>query len=945
MFQDSKGLLYISTFGGLSVYDGSRFTNYNTEDGLVSNTVNDIVELGNDSLWIIPNSHNLHCLVKGILKYVYTSDGFYPIVNKMIKCSDGSYLALADEGLFRFEKNHFSKINLVDNNGKDAGGFFVNAIEKNKKLFIITDPNVLPIAGPSRLIVYDLKNKMVTASKPSLAFFIIASPRGDILVATEKGIKKLDDSALLQNQIRFVLLPPIYKTAENLVANYLYFDRAENLWICTSRGLIKLAIDGQSKFFTTNNGLPANNLVSVFQDMENTMWFVNEQTGFSKLVNPQLEFYPQLKPGFSATDIYSNNSDSVWFLDGIHNKLLLQYNNIIKEFMFKREASRLPPRLIAFSRKGNYLVSPFKVNKCHFTQGKNVSLSTFRTDTTSNLNLAFSCALPDDHGNLILSSEDLTVMEQTNKTISYPLGYFSDGFVITSENRLWVVTREKKIFLFQVNPDDPAHYLQLLKMYNKELPEMSPRSIAVDKKGNVWIGSRDRGLFCLFFVADSFRSWKQITTKDGLSDDFISYLHPDEENNIWACSQGGLDKIQLKNGKFIIENVTRSNNIYQYISKIQTNKQGIHWVLTGSGIIRIAPSEKIESKFQPKIIFREIFTGGTKINVWSDVLSLDYQQSNLSFSMATPSFIDEKQIRFSYLLEGSGNKSWSDPLPQPVISLANLAPGKYTLKAKSQFINGRYPDTETSFSFVIHPPWWQTWWFRSGLVCLSLIILGLILRSYYQRKLQRQQIILEKQQAVEKERTRIAADMHDDLGAGLSTIRFLSEKAKQYAISQAHQDEIERMQFTSNELIDKMNEIIWSMSEKNNSLEDLLLFIRSYCMEYSEENNLDCSIEISENIPALFASGETRRNIFLTVKETLHNIVKHAAAKRIIIIIESSKKLEITIKDDGRGFKANQQTSTGNGLRNMQKRIESIGGSICFENENGTIVRISIPLA
>ena len=106
MFQDSKGLLYISTQEGLSIYDGFRFINFTNRNGLASNFITDIVEMGDDSLWLMPNARAIHCLVKGRLKNIHTSDGFYPVVNKMIKNDDQrSYYALSDEGLFRFEKS------------------------------------------------------------------------------------------------------------------------------------------------------------------------------------------------------------------------------------------------------------------------------------------------------------------------------------------------------------------------------------------------------------------------------------------------------------------------------------------------------------------------------------------------------------------------------------------------------------------------------------------------------------------------------------------------------------------------------------------------------------------------------------------------------------------------------------------------------------------------
>src|SRR5438045_1110941 len=103
VFQDSKGKLYIATYGGLSVYDGSRFVNYTANNGLSVNLVNGIVEMGEDSIWIIPNDNKIHCLVRGKLKNFTTADNFIPLINQLIKCSDGFYYAIADEGLFRLE--------------------------------------------------------------------------------------------------------------------------------------------------------------------------------------------------------------------------------------------------------------------------------------------------------------------------------------------------------------------------------------------------------------------------------------------------------------------------------------------------------------------------------------------------------------------------------------------------------------------------------------------------------------------------------------------------------------------------------------------------------------------------------------------------------------------------------------------------------------------------
>jgi signal transduction histidine kinase len=188
--------------------------------------------------------------------------------------------------------------------------------------------------------------------------------------------------------------------------------------------------------------------------------------------------------------------------------------------------------------------------------------------------------------------------------------------------------------------------------------------------------------------------------------------------------------------------------------------------------------------------------------------------------------------------------------------------------------------------------------------------------------------------------------MHDDLGAGLSSIRFLSEKVKRNVFSDVTKNDIEKMQLTSGELMEKMNEIVWAMSEKNDSLEDLLFYTRSYAKEYCEENSLDCNIRLPENIPVFFVRGEMRRNVFLTVKESLHNIVKHAGAQIVNIDVSIHDNLEIKINDDGKGFIGQHTRSVGgNGLRNMEKRITTIGGTIDLSSGQGLTVIIKVPMA
>jgi signal transduction histidine kinase len=553
------------------------------------------------------------------------------------------------------------------------------------------------------------------------------------------------------------------------------------------------------------------------------------------------------------------------------------------------------------------------------------------------------CLRTDTSGNPIVVNANLRAFIR-GKIIQYSLGTTVDQFFITPDNILWAATRTNKLFAIRLN-EKTEEYFHLLKVFEKELPRLSPRSIAVDHSGNVWVGSRENGLFCLFIGKDLvLHSWRQFTMKDGLSDNYISYLQTDHLGNVWAGSSVGLDKVQMSGNSVLIENITRSNNMYQHVTRVQSSANGVTWVLTTAGVIKLTPAGYIQKNRSTEIFFTRIRAGDHPVSNALSGLTLPFTENDMSFAMAAPTFIDEKQIRFSYLLEGSNTKTWSEPSATPEIRFINLGPGKYTLYVKAIFLNGIYPETATSYTFEILPPWWQTWWFR---IALSLVFAGtivIVVRAHFRSKLRKQTELIERQQAIEKERTRIASDMHDDLGAGLSAIRFLSEKVKQNSLTETTRLDADKIASNSNELVEKMNDIIWAMNEKNDSLEDLLFYSRSYAMEYCEDHHIECRVSLPQPVPDLFISGEIRRNVFLTVKECLHNIVKHASASEVFIGFRVDDHLRVHITDNGKGLNSGEMRRAGNGLYNMQKRVSLLKGSFEIKSSNGVTIDFRIPL-
>ena len=244
--------------------------------------------------------------------------------------------------------------------------------------------------------------------------------------------------------------------------------------------------------------------------------------------------------------------------------------------------------------------------------------------------------------------------------------------------------------------------------------------------------------------------------------------------------------------------------------------------------------------------------------------------------------------------------------------------------------------------------------FLGGIIALITILI-LSVRGYrHKQNLHRQSLLTlqkqhevntlkEKMQAREEERSRIAREMHDDIGSALTTILYLSDDLKEK--SKDDQNKIaDKIASTATGVVDKMNEIIWSMNRQYDTLDDLIVYTRQHAVEFLQNHRLQYHFNVPEYIPDLQITGEQRRNIYLVIKESLHNIVKHSGASTVDISFDLNAGLSACIHDNGKGVKTNGRRRFGNGLTNMIQRMESIGGTFEIENENGTKVKLYCPL-
>ena len=938
IYQDGKGLMYFLTMNGLSVYDGTRFINYTSEEGLENDIVNCVMEMGNDSIWVVTNTGQINCLVKGKLKILSLTTSSGPIINYLCRGTDGKLYAAADDGLFLYEQKRFTKLPFTDMQGENINSYVTFLFPAGNYLLCLRDPR---LNGASILYLYDcMQRRIVSQISNTIVTNISQSKDGRTWLSTNRGIKQLDKSELFKGKIVLRELPANFSHIAAKVGA-VFFDNSDNCWIVEgNKALIKADPKGNTIVYTSSSGISTTAISCVFHDKEGIIWLASNGGGVDKLMHTNFSLIE--KPfGLSyPADLSLSSSKPELLLYSYKDEKLVHFTNI-DTYTISRVIGAGEIGQIVETSKGTYGIGQKKIFRLRKRNSSWYPEMIFN-DTSS---AGFGFAVADPFGNILIAGQNYLTAISGDTVFRTPVNYLADQIACDKNANIWIANRLQELVNFKIDPVNSSPYLRKQALYKKELEGIAPRSIALDKDGNIWVGTRYKGIFIFRIENNRLTIFNRLTSHNGLSENFVSFLACDEDNNMWVCTPSGLDKVSFVNKGYVIENLTRQNNIYQSIQRVSIDNNRTAWALFSSGLIKITPERRQASGYIPKLMFRQIRAGTDTIND-AHRASFSYNQNNLSFHFSAPSFMDEKQILYSYQLKGSTTNAWTDPSNNTIASFIDLRPGSYSLNIKAKFPANRYPDQLLQYQFSISPPLWQSWWFRilAGLLVGSLVIFAF--RFYYHRKLEKQQMMLEKQKAVEQERNRIAADMHDDLGAGLTKIKFLTEHIlEKVDAGETAQPELQKLKGFSSELVESMGEIIWAASEKNNLLSNTLYYLRSYAVSYCEENNMDCLFEIPGTFKERVVTGNFRRNIFLLLKESLHNIVKHAAAKTVTLKVTVTEKLQLFIKDDGKGFSETEKLSRGNGVINMKKRILELNGSIRFENVNGTAIIIDLPFA
>ena len=477
----------------------------------------------------------------------------------------------------------------------------------------------------------------------------------------------------------------------------------------------------------------------------------------------------------------------------------------------------------------------------------------------------------------------------------------------------------------------------------------SVRAIYEDRKGTLWVGTGAG----LNRFESSTGSFKRYTTRDGIESDQIAGILEDDRGNLWLGTGKGVSRFDPESGIFRNFDVSDGVRVHEcWGQSCYRNRSGEMYFGGINGFIRFHPDSIKDNPYVPPILITAFKMFDKLVPLDSAIsdkhsVEMSYRENVFSFEFAALSYTSPEKNQYAYRLDGFDN-DWIYCRTRRYATYTNLDGGSYIFRVKGSNNDGVWNETGASIQVIITPPFWATWWFRIAFFVVVLLTTGGTIRYVEIQNMKRKIEQLERSQAIERERLRISQDMHDEVGANLTKIAIISELAlKNARESDGMATQLQNISQTAREVVDSIGAIVWAINPKNDRLDNLAGYIREYASDYFEMTPIDCRFDFPEQLPDHPLSAEVRRNIFLTLKEAMNNVVKHSGATAVRMRLGfSGRHLEISIEDNGRGFVIDDISRYGNGLINMRKRVETINGKFDIQSqpEGGTRILVNVPL-
>jgi signal transduction histidine kinase/ligand-binding sensor domain-containing protein len=483
-------------------------------------------------------------------------------------------------------------------------------------------------------------------------------------------------------------------------------------------------------------------------------------------------------------------------------------------------------------------------------------------------------------------------------------------------------------------------------------------------EGALWIGTYGSGLNRI-----KNGRFAKVTTEQGLPNNFICAIADDGRGHFWISSHGGIFRVDEKSlddcadGRAArltgltyglgdgLPSLNCSGGLQPAVGQFA---DGRICFPTSKGLVVVNPAEMRVNPLPPPLVIEDIVADGKWLARRPDPASpvkIPPGLQRFEFHFTGLSFVAPEKMQFQYRLDGWDNDWLNADNSKRVAEYSYLPPGDYVFHVRACNSDGIWSEADASFALVVLPHFWQTWWFHALVALLATggVAGGVLFIT--RRRMHRKLEILRRQQAIERERTRIAKDIHDHLGANLTRISLLSQSAYGELENPARAAaQLDRIYSTSRELTRSMDEIVWAVNPQHDTLDSLASYLGNFAQEYLVSIHIRCRLEMPLHLPHWPITAEMRHDVFLAFKEALHNIVKHSGAKEVSVFLAPGPDgFTLTIRDDGKGFDpaaVAERPGRGNGLKNLRQRLEKIGGHCDIHSApgTGTEIKFSVPV-
>lgn len=959
IIRDSEGFIWATSYEGVNRFDGKTFRPFYSfpqkRNSIKGTETVGLVEDSLHTIWVgSANGVNRYDPVTdSVITFTIQASTPQPTLGYIIPiaATKTEVICYAITGeIIGFNSRNFSKRVIAKNipwydDYVNTNNSWLDT--SNQELWMPLESGIVSIQLATGICRNFLKEHSVNAILPSLN-------ASYLFLGTDQGLFMSDVTT--HNSLGPVILPGASKGKITCLA----MDYLNNIWVGTEEfGLYVVSSSDRINHISRTsdpNSIRGNKINSIYCDKSGITWISVSTNGIEQLI-PGNRFTHFSEKADAGNNL--NNNVVRCFMEDADKRLWIAtqggginvFDPTTHQFtaITKKQAPGLPFDFIRFmvkDEKGRGLIGTEK-GMCRMNMvTKATERIAFRSINQSSLADPYiEQIIPWQNNNWLIATKEYGLFELNNdSTIARQLSFPGNKHVFYTafvNNLLFVSVWDNDPKIFKVKDGN----WQELK---KDITAFTITYVLQDQPAKrYWIGT----LKGLLETDEELNILHHYTRDNGLSNHYIYSMVMDRDNILWISTNRGLSQFNTKTRSFRVFTPSDGLQGYEYNAKagFMASDGSLYFGGTnGFDMIRPAVSsikgEPAQFYIRDLLINNVSYSGEKDINHISS-LSLPYNGNNITIQTGIIDFTSSGINKIRYKLQNI-DADWKIADRDFSINYSGLPPGDYTFIAAAANMNNEYIGKESTIKFSIAKPWWQTWWFRLSLIAVIGGAATLAIRSYYRRQLLRQRTEFEKKQAVEHERTRIATDMHDDMGAGLSRIKFLSEtigikKQQQQPI----EEDLGKIREYSHDMIDKMGEIVWALNEKNDSLNDLLSYTRAYAVEYLSQNGIKCTVQIPEHLGGTeFVSGEFRRNVYLTVKEALHNIVKHSQASQVNIDIKINSKLTISIADDGTGFEQNNIRPFSNGLSSMRKRMEAMRGYCSIISNKGTEVRLEVPL-